>query len=221
VDPSLVETRRQRALRVLSAPDREKTILLLPGSRSSEIRQLLPVFEQAALELSRRSDRVRYLLPTVPRQEALVRSLLENWSVKPDVFVGQDAKWKAFTEADAAMAASGTVILELGLAGVPVVSTYKTEWLARFVMSRIKTWTAALPNLIADYAVVPELINDVLRPGLLARYMERLSNDTPELVAMLQGYDLVWQRMQTKEPPGEKAAAIVLDVLSKKKPGHF
>ncbi|AYG59058.1 lipid-A-disaccharide synthase [Rhizobium jaguaris] len=221
VDPSLLETRRRRKLRVLSAPDGEKTILLLPGSRSSEIRQLLPVFEQAVLELSRRDDRVRYLLPTVPRQEALVRSLLENWSVKPDVFVGQDAKWNAFAEADAAMAASGTVILELGLAGVPVVSTYKTEWLARFVMTRIKTWTAALPNLIADYAVLPELINDVLLPGLLARYMERLSNDTTERAAMLQGYDLVWQRMQTEEPPGEKAAAIVLDVLSKKKPGHF
>ncbi|AVA21476.1 lipid-A-disaccharide synthase [Rhizobium sp. LEGMi198b] len=221
VDSSLVETRRRRALRPFGAPDGEKTILLLPGSRSSEIRQLLPVFEQAVTELSRRNDRVRYVLPTVPRQEALVRSLLENWRVKPDVFVGQDAKWNAFAEADAAMAASGTVVLELGLAGVPVVSAYKTEWLARFVLSRIKTWTAALPNLIADYAVVPELINDVLRPGLLARYMERLSSDTPERAAMLQGYDLVWQRMQTEEPPGEKAAAIVLDVLSKKKPGHF
>ncbi|MDL2407856.1 lipid-A-disaccharide synthase [Rhizobium calliandrae] len=221
VDASLVETRRRRALRTMSGPDGEKTILLLPGSRSSEIRQLLPVFEQAVQEFSRRNERVRYVLPTVPRQEALVRSLLENWSVKPEVYVGQDAKWNAFREADAAMAASGTVVLELGLAGVPVVSTYKTEWLARFVMSRIKTWTAALPNLIADYAVVPELINDVLRPGLLARYMERLSNDTTELAAMLQGYDLVWQRMQTEEPPGEKAAAIVLDVLSKKKPGHF
>ncbi|MBB4569656.1 lipid-A-disaccharide synthase [Rhizobium leucaenae] len=221
VEPNLLEVRRRRALRALSAVDGEKTILLLPGSRSSEIRQLLPVFEQAVLEFSRRNDRVRYVLPTVPRQEALVRSLLENWSVKPDVFVGQDAKWNAFAEADAAMAASGTVVLELGLAGVPVISTYKTEWLARFVLSRIKTWTAALPNLIADYAVVPELINDVLRPGLLARYMERLSNDTPELAAMLQGYDLVWQRMQTEEPPGEKAAAIVLDVLSRKKPGHL
>ncbi|MDL2398591.1 lipid-A-disaccharide synthase [Rhizobium mayense] len=221
VDPNLVETRRRRALRALSGPDGEKTILLLPGSRSSEIRQLLPVFQQAVQEFSRRNDRVRYLLPTVPRQEALVHSLLENWSVKPEVFVGQDAKWNSFAEADAAMAASGTVVLELGLAGVPVVSTYKTEWLARFVMSRIKTWTAALPNLIADYAVVPELINDVLRPGLLARYMERLSNDTTERKAMLQGYDLLWQRMQTEEPPGEKAAAIVLDVLSKKKPGHF
>lgn len=221
VDADLLETRRQRAVRSANAADTQMTLLLLPGSRASEIRQLLPVFERATEELSRRNEGVRYLLPTVPRQESLVRSLLENWSVKPEVFVGQDAKWDSFARADAAMAASGTVILELSLAGVPVVSTYKTEWLARFVMSRIKVWSAALPNLIADYAVVPELINDVLRPGLLARYMERLSNDTPELVAMRAGYDLVWQRMQTEEPPGDKAAAIVLDVLSHKKTGHF
>ncbi|TWB54731.1 lipid-A-disaccharide synthase [Rhizobium sp. ERR 922] len=221
VDANLVETRRQRALRGLAGADVAKTILLLPGSRASEIRQLLPVFERATEELSRRNDNVRFLLPTVPRQEAVVRSLTANWQVKPDILVGQDAKWSAFAKADAAMAASGTVILELGLAGVPVVSTYKTEWLAKFVLSRIKIWTAALPNLIADYAVLPELINDVLRPGMLARYMERLSSDTPERAAMLAGYDLVWERMQTKEPPGDKAAQIVLDVLAHKKTGHL
>lgn len=221
VDTDLLETRRQRALRGEKAVDARMTVLLLPGSRASEIRQLLPVFEQATKELSRRNDNVRYMLPTVPKQEALVRSLLENWGVKPEILVGQNAKWNAFAQADAGMAASGTVILELGLAGVPVVSTYKTEWLARFVMSRIKVWSAALPNLIADYAVVPELINDVLRPGLLARYMERLSSDTPERRAMLTGYDLVWQRMQTEEPPGDKAAQIVLDVLAHKKTGHL
>ena len=221
VDANLLETRRQRALRGATGPDTSKTILLLPGSRASEIRQLLPVFERATEELSRRNDDVRLLLPTVPRQEALVRSLVETWQVKPDILVGQDAKWSAFAQADAAMAASGTVILELGLAGVPVVSTYKTEWLARFVMSRIKVWTAALPNLIADYAVLPELINDVLRPGLLARYMERLSNDTPERAAMLAGYDLVWERMQTEQPPSDKAAEVLLQVLAHKKTGHL
>jgi lipid-A-disaccharide synthase len=221
VDADLLETRRQRALRGENAADAQMTVLLLPGSRASEIRQLLPVFERATEELSRRNDSVRYLLPTVPKQEALVRSLLEGWSVTPEILVGQHAKWQAFAQADAAMAASGTVILELGLASVPVISTYKTEWLARFVMSRIKVWSAALPNLIADYAVVPELINDVLRPGLLARYMERLSNDTPERRAMLIGYDLVWRNMQTEEPPGDKAAAIVLEVLAHKKTGHL
>ncbi|AYG66179.1 MULTISPECIES: lipid-A-disaccharide synthase [unclassified Rhizobium] len=221
VDANLLEARRRRALRSTTAADAKMTVLLLPGSRASEIRQLLPVFERATEELSRRNDDVRYLLPTVPKQEALVRLLLENWSVKPEILVGQEAKWEAFGQADTAMAASGTVILELSLAGIPVVSAYKTEWLARFVMSRIKVWSAALPNLIADYAVVPELINDVLRPGLLARYMERLSNDTPERAAMLVGYDLVWHRMQTEEPPGDKAAAILLDVLSHKKTGHL
>ncbi|NLR95979.1 lipid-A-disaccharide synthase [Rhizobium sp. P38BS-XIX] len=218
VDADLLETRRQRAARGL---DTQKTILLLPGSRASEIRQLLPVFEQATNELSRRNKDIRFLLPTVPRQEALVRSLVANWQVKPDIVVGQAAKWSAFAQGEAAMAASGTVILELGLVGVPVVSTYKTEWLAKFVLSRIKIWTAALPNLIADYAVLPELINDVLRPGMLARYMERLSNETPERAAMLAGYDLVWERMQTEEPPGDKAAQIVLDVLAHKKTGHL
>ncbi len=221
VDADLLETRRQRALRGLARPDEPRTILLLPGSRASEIRQLLPVFEQATKELSRRNDNLRFLLPTVPRQEALVRSLTEGWQIKPDILVGQSAKWSAFAQADAAMAASGTVILELGLAGVPVVSTYKTEWLAKFVLSRIKIWTAALPNLIADYAVLPELINDILRPGMLARYMERLSNETPERAAMLAGYDLVWERMQTQEPPGDKAAQIVLEVLAHKKTGHL
>ncbi|MBN8952129.1 MULTISPECIES: lipid-A-disaccharide synthase [unclassified Rhizobium] len=221
VDANLVEARRQRELRGLPDAEAQKTILLLPGSRASEIRHLLPVFEQATEELSRRNNNMRFVLPTVPRQEALVRSLTGHWKIKPDILVGQDAKWSAFAQADAAMAASGTVILELGLAGVPVVSTYKTEWLAKFVLSRIKTWTAALPNLIADYAVLPELINDVLRPGLLARYMERLSSETTERAAMLAGYDVVWERMQTEEPPGDKAAQIVLDVLSHKKTGHL
>ncbi|MDE1995811.1 MAG: lipid-A-disaccharide synthase [Rhizobiaceae bacterium] len=216
-DPNILETRRRRSLREVSSPDSLKTIMLLPGSRSAEIRQLLPVFQQAVEEFSRRNKNVRYLLPTVPRQEKLVRGLVAGWTIQPEIFVGQEDKWKAFAEADAAMAASGTVILELALAGVPVVSTYKTELLATFVLSRIKTWTAALPNLIADYAVVPELINTTLRWGWVARAMERLSNDTLERTTMLAGYDLVWQRMQTETPPGDHAAAILLDVLARKK----
>jgi lipid-A-disaccharide synthase len=220
-DQNVIETRRQRIARAPTSPGGDMVVLLLPGSRASEIRQLLPVFEKTIEEFSRRNKSVRYLLPTVPRQEKLVRELTAEWSIRPDISVGQDAKWQAFAEADTAMAASGTVVLELALAGVPVVSTYKTEWLAKFVLARIKTWTAALPNLIADYVVVPEQINDVLRPGLVARWMERLANDTPERTAMLTGYDLVWQRMQTADPAGEKAAAILLDVLSSKKPGRF
>ncbi|MBB3522914.1 lipid-A-disaccharide synthase [Rhizobium sp. BK456] len=216
-DPALLETRRRRADR---QPGND-AILLLPGSRSSEIQKLLPHFEVAASELVARNGPTRFVLPTVTHRQALVRQLTAGWAVKPEIVVGAEAKWKAFAEADAAMAASGTVILELALADVPVVSAYKVDWIMRLLTSSIKTWTGALPNLIADYAVVPEYLNDVVRGASLARWMERLSADTYQLKAMKEGYNLIWQRMQTEKPPGEHAAEILLDVLDKKKPGRL
>ncbi|RWX06872.1 lipid-A-disaccharide synthase [Rhizobium leguminosarum] len=215
-DPALLEARRLRAGRAAG-----KTILMLPGSRSSEVAKLLPFFEDAAKELVARNGPMRFLLPTVPHNEALVKGLAAGWATPPEVVVGSAQKWKAFAEADAAMAASGTVILELALAGVPTVSAYKTDWIIRLLSPRIKVWTGALPNIIADYAVVPEYLNEVVRGASLARWMERLSADTFQLKAMNEGYDLVWQSMQTEKPPGEHAAEILLDVLKKKKPGRF
>lgn len=81
---------------------------------------------------------------------------------------------------------------------------------------RIKIWTGALPNLIADYAVVPEYFNDVLRPASLVRWAERLSLDTPQRTAMLAGYDEVWRKLETERPAGEAGAAVVLSVLEKR-----
>jgi lipid-A-disaccharide synthase len=219
-DAGLVEARRQRALRDSDQTATERTIVLLPGSRSSEINRLMPVFDRAIQELSRRNKNMRYVLPTVARREQLVRQLIVDWPIKPEIAVGTAEKWQAFAAADAAMAASGTVILELGLTGVPVVSTYSTDFIVKMLHKRIKTWTAALPNLIADYVIVPEQINEMLLPGVLARWLERLSSDTQQRRTMLEGFDLVWQRMQTEVPPGEKAAAIVLDLLDNKKPAH-
>lgn len=220
-DPALVATRGQRAARLPTGPDEEKTILLLPGSRSSEINALLPTFGEAAALLADRNPHMRFVLPTMARQEAVVRNLVRDWTIKPDVVVGAEAKWRAFAAADAAMAASGTVLLELALADVPVISAYKTDWIIRLLHHRIKTWSAALPNLIADYTVVPETINEMVRPGNIARCVERLASDTIERRAMLEGFDLVWQRVQTPVPPGERAAEIVLDILQTKKTGRF
>lgn len=214
-DPDLLEVRRQRAARPTKAVSEKKTILLLPGSRSAEIKSLLPVFGEAAKEFSERNGATRFLLPTVPRREALVREIAASLPVAVEVVSGAEAKWGAFIEADTAMAASGTVILELGLATVPVVSAYKTDWLIKLLAGRIKIWTGALPNLIADYPVVPEYINEVVRPGSLCRWSERLSNDTVQRRAMLEGFDLAWQRLQVPVPPGEAAATAVLDLLNR------
>ena len=220
-DAGLLETRRRRAQRA-SVPDgAPTTILLLPGSRTAEIQRLLPVFEATVEDISRRTDNVRYLMPTVPPREQMVRALTANWRIRPEICVGQDAKWNAFAEADAAVAASGTVLLELGLAGVPVVSAYSTDFIVKIIQKRIRIWTAALPNLIADYPVIPEQINETLRAGQLARQLMRLAGDTLQRKAVMEGLDLVWERMQTDEPPGERAAKVVLDLLAKKKPGHL
>lgn len=197
------------------------TCLLLPGSRGSEISRLLPAFGETAQELRARHPNMRFLLPTVPRQEMLVRQITASWTVKPEISVGAAAKWQAFAQADAAIAASGTVILELALAGIPVVSTYKADWIIRLMHKRIKIWTAAIPNLVADYAIVPEYLNEAIRAGALSRWMERLTENTLERQAMLEGFRTVAQRMATDRPPGETAAQVVLDVLNAKKPGHF
>ncbi|MEK1870864.1 MULTISPECIES: lipid-A-disaccharide synthase [Rhizobium] len=220
-DPNLLDARRQRAQTKPRNQADRKTVMLLPGSRSSEIAKLLPHFGDAISELVARNGEMRFILPTMPRREAMIRELVKDWTAKPEIVTGAEAKWRAFTEADAAMAASGTVVLELALTGVPCVSAYKTDWIIRLMTSKIKTWSAALPNLIADYAVVPEYINDVVRGGSFARWMEKLSADSLPRQAMMQGFDVLWQRMQTEKPPGEHAAEIVLDVLQKKKPGRF
>lgn len=220
-DPSLLKVRGIRAERPAKVKHEEKTILLLPGSRSAEIKALLPVFGEAAREFVARNGKARFLLPTVPRQEKLVRELAAALPVKPEITVDAESKWAAFAEADAAIAASGTVILELALSNVPVVSAYKADWLITLMSKRIKIWSGALPNLIADYPVVPEYINEVVRPGSLCRWAERLSSNTTQRYAMMEGFDLTWQRLQVPVPPGEAAAGVVLEILDKKKPGHL
>ncbi len=213
---NLISTRALRAQRPARAKDEPKTILLLPGSRGAEINALLPVFGAVMQEFVARNGPTRFLLPTVSRQEARVRAMIAGWELKPDVLAGEDAKWQAFAEADAAIAASGTVILELALASVPVVSTYKADFLMRMVSHRIKTWTGALPNLIADYPVVPEYLNDHVRPGNLMRMAERLAADTLQRRAMLEGFDLVWQKLQTERPSGDEGSRIVLELLARR-----
>jgi lipid-A-disaccharide synthase len=219
-DPDLLKVRRLRADQPVKPASEEKTIMLLPGSRTAEIKSLLPIFGEAAREFVQRNGETRFLLPTVPRREALVREMAAKLPVPLEITSSTEGKWTAFAQADAAMAASGTVILELGLATVPVVSAYKTDWLIKLLAGRIKIWTGALPNLIADYAVVPEYINEVVRPGSLCRWGERLSNDTLQRRAMLEGFDLAWQKLQVPVPPGEAAAGAVLELLDTKKPGH-
>ncbi|MBL0848701.1 MAG: lipid-A-disaccharide synthase [Candidatus Liberibacter ctenarytainae] len=199
------------------ASDSKRRILLLPGSRAKEISRVLPIFGDAMRSLLKRNPSFTMSLVTVPSQENLIRQMVDGWDICPEIIVDEKEKKRAFIECDAAMAVSGTVILELALCGIPVVSVYKSEWIVNLLSNYIKVWTCALPNLIVDYPVVPEYFNNMIRCESLVRWVERLANDTLQRRAMLQGFDTMWDRMNTQIPAGQMAAQIILRILGKRK----
>lgn len=205
------------ASRQTFALDRKEspTIMLLPGSRSSEVTRILSVMEETAKSFVERNGPARFVLPTVPRQERYIRDSVAKWDLayRPEVSIDKAFKWQAFRDADMAIAASGTVILELALCGVPVVSVYKTDWIIKQITDRIKAWSAALPNLIADYVVVPEYFNETVRANMLVRWVERLSKPTQQRASMLEGFELVRERLRTDRPSGEIGADILLSYV--------
>lgn len=215
-DPGLVGARAAQEMKRRSPPAMAATCLILPGSRSSELKRLLPVLERAVAELADRMPGTRLILPAVSRHEQRIREATAGWAIRPEIVVGPKAKWAAFSEADAAIAASGTVLLELAMVGIPSVSIYKLDPLAKLLTWRIKTWTAALPNMIVDYPVIPEYMNESVRPGRLVRWMERLTRDTLQRRGMIEGFDLARKAMQTTRDPAEHAADVILDVLDGK-----
>ncbi|WP_312794326.1 lipid-A-disaccharide synthase [Tianweitania sp.] len=210
-DPDLLEAAEQQRDR--QGASGEKTLLVLPGSRRGEVRSLMRPFGETLKLLRERGNAFRVVIPTVPHVAALVAEEARSWPVAPEIVSGPEEKLKAFASADAAMAASGTVLLELALARVPMVSCYKTDLLMSAVTRLITIWTAALPNLIADRLVVPEFINEFLRPGLIARQLEALLVDTEARRWQLQGLDSVAERMRTDRPSSEVAAEAVLELL--------
>ena len=198
------------------ADDRVKTLLLLPGSRRGEVRRLLEPFGETVSVLAARGHQMRLLLPTVPHVADFVRSTVSNWPHKPEILLEPERKWQAFGEADAALIASGTVSLELALAGVPMVSTYKLDAVAKLVQKLITTWSALLPNLIADKALVTEFYDIYVRPQNLARQIEALWSDGGLRAWQKVGFDEVRRRMATDRPAGEIAADVVLAEIAKR-----
>lgn len=209
-EPTIQMARERQAVPRDLSSDRVKNLLLLPGSRRSEVRHLIGPFGEAVSLLKARGHRLRLLLPTVPHVEQLVSEAVSGWEQKPEITTVLADKGRAFGEADAALIASGTVSLELALAGVPMMSCYKLDPLMRMMQGLVKIWSASLPNLIADAPVVPEFYDRYARPNSMARHMEALFHDTELRAWQRQGFAEIRRRMQTDRPSGELAADVVL-----------
>jgi lipid-A-disaccharide synthase len=191
-------------------------VLVLPGSRSSEIRHLLTIFGAAVARVNDRIGPIDLVLPTMPHLLERVSEAVAGWAVTPRVVIEPAEKWAAFRGARVALAASGTVTLELALAGVPMVAAYRVtlieELIANLAGLRARLSSVILANLVIGENVVPEFLQRDCMPQRLADALLPLLSDTPARLRQTDAFAKLDRIMALDAVPSAKAAAIVLDI---------
>jgi lipid-A-disaccharide synthase len=187
-------------------------LLALPGSRKGEVSRLCPVFGATIARLKARHPTLRVVLPTVRGVEPLVRELTRDWAVAPQIITDAALKRAAFAMADVALAASGTVSLELAANDCPMVIAYDMNRLTLWLMrSAARVDTVTLVNLVSETRVVPEFIGARCQPDLIAPALEAVLADPS---GQKQAMQVTMQRLgQGGDAPGLRAARAVLAAI--------
>jgi len=204
---------RERHGIVLDAP----VLCILPGSRANEITRLLPVFGDTMKCLAHRFAELHVVVPVVPALASRIEAVTGGWPLPVTLLRDEKEKFHAFAAADAALAASGTVSLELAMAGVPMVVAYRMNWLTAWLARRlVRVKYASLVNLLLNREVIKEFLQGNCRPESLARTLETLLTDASageeQRVAFAEALAMIGQR---GERPSIKAARLVLSHVKK------
>ena len=201
-----------RAFRAAHGLDSE-VVCVLPGSRRSEVVRLAPVLGRALAILVERRPGLRAVVPAAPGVAAMLPEALAGWPGRPVVVPpGEGAKTAAFAASDVAIAASGTVSLELARAGLPMVVAYDVHPLTRAILGRmLRTDTVTLVNLVSETRAVPEFLGRACRPEPIAAATEALLGDR---AAQRAAFATTLERLGAGgEAPGLRAARAVLGAL--------
>jgi lipid-A-disaccharide synthase len=192
-------------------------LLVLPGSRRSELRHHMAVFGETLGQLAAEGVPFELILPTTPHLQETVLEGVKSWKVKPHIVVGEKEKKAAFRIAYAALAKSGTATLELALARVPMVAAYKGGAIeAWIVQGMIKVNSAILANLVIGENVVPEFIQKNCTPEKLLPALRDVLGDSPLRRRQLEAFAKMDSIMSTgNQPPSVRAADIVLATMRK------
>lgn len=191
---------------------------LLPGSRMGEVTRLLPIFRETVIKLREKIGDLEIVLPVVPHLVGVIRDEVKNWPIPVHLVNNDTDKYDAFAASRAALACSGTVSVELALAGLPMVIAYKVSAVTAYLYRRlIKTKFATLINIMQNREVVPEFLQENCTPEKLAGAAHLLL--TNEGVRQKQIKELsaiaAWLG-QGQFVPSEKAAEVVLQVVCDK-----
>jgi lipid-A-disaccharide synthase len=189
-------------------------LLVLPGSRPTEVRRLMQPFGETVRLLTERHGPLEIIIPAVDSVRVLIEEALASWPVRPHLVSGETDKFKAFGLARAALAASGTVTLELGLAGVPMAVAYRVDAVASRLRFLLKVHSVVLANLVIGENVFPELLQEDCTPEKLAAALLPLLGDTPERQRQLEGLGSIAEKMLLGgTTPSEKAAETAIELI--------
>lgn len=192
-------------------------LCVLPGSRHGEVSRLLPAFGETLGRLAHRLPELRAVVPTVPAVADRVQAAAAKWPLPAVVITDRDEKPDAFAAADAALAASGTVVLELAAAGVPTVAAYRANAVTAALLRRMLTVRyVTLVNLVLDRPVVPEFLQERCRAEILTPAVEHLLVSPPAREAQRQGFREALDKLAVPERPSERAADVVLELATRR-----
>jgi lipid-A-disaccharide synthase len=218
VGHSLIEqlaTLRPNALEQQRRDAEPPVLLVLPGSRSSEIRHHLAIFGEALGRVRTAGTAFELVLPTTPHLVGALRQGVASWPVAPRIVTGEADKRAAFRIARAALAKSGTVTLELALAGVPMVTAYRVGSAEAWILRRaIKVKSVILANLVLGQEVIPEFLQeDCTAEKLAPALADMLTDSVPrrQQVEAFAGLDAIMSTGNAS--PSVRAADIVLETM--------
>ncbi len=192
-------------------------LLVLPGSRRSEISHHMAVFGETLGLLQAEGGPFELILPSMPHLLDAVREGVKSWPVQPRVVIGEQEKRAAFRIARAALAKSGTVTLELAIAGVPMVTAYKAGAVEAWIVRRaIRSSSVILANLVIGENVVPEFLQQDCAPEKLVPALRDVLTDSPLRQRQVEAFAKIDAIMSTgNQSPSVRAADIVLATLRK------
>lgn len=171
----------------------KKIVALMPGSRKTEIKKLMPVFRKF-VELV--GDKYKFIIPTVETTDAFVRNAVANWSVHPDI-VSANNRYNLYEKTFVAVAASGTVSAELAMMGVPAIIVYRMNWLTTMIgKALVHTKWVSLVNVLLQRSVYPELLGASASAKNILREFNRITTDDKarnQMIAELKSADKLWR----------------------------
>jgi len=197
-----------------------QVLCLLPGSRRGEVNRLLPIYRRTVIALRQRHPRLTIVLPTIELVADAVGAATRAWPVPVTIVHGLAEKYAAFAASDLALAASGTVALELAMAGLPAVIAYKMNPITGFLARRIvKTRFVNLVNVILDRLVIPELLLEECTADRLSSALDALLDDAAARAVQVAGYRESLARLgRGGTAPSLRAADTVLAIMRARDP---